>query len=126
MREANEPFDVVRYLATGRDRGRFIHERSDAGAQPDELGEDRSSHVIRAPRKYDVVSPELRTVVLKIHGGLDRLDATHDSYVITEDDYIDYLTRTSPNELIPAKLLAKLLNSHIKDTGREEPSDAIG
>ncbi len=107
LEEAGEPFDVVRYLANGPDRGRFVHEPSDS--DPDK---ERGPHVIRTPRKYGAVSPEIRTVVLKIHGGLDRRDAAHDSFVITEDDYIDYLTRTSPNELIPAKLLAKLLNSH--------------
>jgi SIR2-like domain len=105
---AGEPFDVVRYLATGTDRGRFVHER---GGAPDDP-KDRQPHVIDKPRKYDAVSPKLRTVVLKIHGGFDHDDADQDSYVITEDNYIDYLTHTSPNEFIPVTLLAKLLNSH--------------
>ena len=110
LEEANEPYDVVRYLATGDDRGLFIHEPShpDGGSRP----EDGGGRVIRRPRKYTGISPDERTIVLKIHGGIDRRGLAHDSYVITEDDYIDFLTRTSPNELIPAILLEKLLNSH--------------
>jgi hypothetical protein len=109
LQEAHEPYDVVRYLAAGPDQGRFVHEPSDADGNS--AGDD-SAHVIRTPRKYDGISLDRRTVVLKIHGGFDRRSASHDSYVITEDDYIDYLTRTSPNDLIPATLLEQLLNSH--------------
>jgi hypothetical protein len=108
LHEAGEGFDVVRYLTQGRDRGRFVHEPSDPQAHDPQRGR----HVIRAPRKYDAVSPKKRTVVLKIHGGFDHEDANRDSYVITENDYIDYLTHTSPGELIPAELLDKLINSH--------------
>lgn len=58
------------------------------------------------------MDPKQRTVVLKIHGTVDRDDERQDSYVITEDHYIEYLTRTNPSELIPAKLLEKLVHSH--------------
>ena len=110
LEEADEPFEVVRYLASGDDRGLFIHEPSDANGAP--RADGGRGHVIRRPRKYSGISPDERTVVLKIHGGIDRRGLAPDSYVITEDDYIDFLTRTSPNELIPAVLLEKLLNSH--------------
>ena len=32
-------------------------------------------------------------MILKIHGDVDRADEAADSYVITEDHYIDYLAR---------------------------------
>jgi hypothetical protein len=108
--EAGEPFDVVRYLSGGPDRGLFVHDRSHAG--PDRAQDEAGPRVIKVPKRYDRVSSDLRTVVMKIHGAVDRMDESRDSYVITEDDYIDYLTRTSPNELIPVRLLAELLNSH--------------
>jgi hypothetical protein len=107
---AGEPFDVVRYVATGEDRGHFVHDRTHAG--PEGAQADAQPRVIKVPKRYDRVSSELRTVVLKIHGAVDRIDDAQDSYVITEDDYIDYLTRTEPNELIPVKLLEELLHSH--------------
>jgi hypothetical protein len=44
---------------------------------------------------------------------VDRANAEQDSYVITEDHYIDYLTRTDISSLLPVTLAAKLRRSHI-------------
>jgi len=55
---------------------------------------------------------EERTVILKIHGAVDRADASGDSYVITEDDYIDYLARANVAKLVPAHLMARMRTSH--------------
>jgi hypothetical protein len=107
LQEAGEPYDVVRYL-TG-ERGRFLHEPSGPAGEPGAAG---TAKLIKSARKYDAVTPDSRTVVLKIHGGFDRYKASNDSYVITEDDYIEYLTRTTPSDLIPVNLLETLLNSH--------------
>ena len=43
-------------------------------------------------------------MILKIHGAIDRLRPERDSYVITEDNYIDYLTRTDVSTLMPVTL----------------------
>ena len=51
-------------------------------------------------------------MILKLHGAVDRVNAEHDSYVITEDHYIDYLTRTELSGLLPVTLAAKLRRSH--------------
>jgi hypothetical protein len=101
LRDAGVEFDLVRYVANGPNQGLFVHEQPDG-----------SEHVVAIPNEYDAVDPERRTVVLKIHGAIDREDPRQDSYVITEDHYIEYLTRTNPSELIPVKLLDKLVNSH--------------
>ena len=55
-----------------------------------------------------------RSVILKIHGAVDRSspDGEDDSFVITEDHYIDYLTRTDLANLVPITLAAKLRRSH--------------
>src|SRR5207302_464065 len=59
--DVGEEFDVVSYLASGRDRGRFCH-RDPSGA----------TRVIELPNTYATeLSLERRTVVLKLHGGLD-------------------------------------------------------
>ena len=42
------------------------------------------------------------TVIYKMHGAVDRRQATRDQYVITEDDYIDFLARMTKNKAIPA------------------------
>ena len=51
-------------------------------------------------------------MILKIHGAVNRRDSERDSYVITEDHYIDYLTRTDLSNLVPITLAAKLRKSH--------------
>jgi hypothetical protein len=42
------------------------------------------------------------TVIYKMHGAVDRLDGSRDQYVITEDDYIEFLARMTRNKAIPA------------------------
>jgi hypothetical protein len=101
--QAGEPFDVVSYVAEGQDRGMFLHWPAAAGAAP---------VVIRKPNEYTGVSTTQRPVVLKIHGTVDRRDGSEDSFVITEDHYIEYLTRTDLSGLVPVHLLERLRNSH--------------
>jgi len=99
--DAGEEFDVVSYVASGRDRGRFVH-REPSGA----------THVIELPNTYAAeLSLERRTVVLKLHGGLDP-SAESESFVVTEDDYIAYLARGDVASAIPVGLAAKLRRSH--------------
>ena len=52
-------------------------------------------------------------MILKIHGGVQRrsIELEKDSYVITEDHYLDYLTRTDISNLIPVTLIARVRNS---------------
>jgi hypothetical protein len=101
--EANEPFDLVIYLAEGVNRGKFLH-----------VGPDGRSKIIDVPNRYRNLSLDQRSVILKIHGAVDRSSAEgdNDSYVITEDHYIDYLTRTELTSLVPATLAARLRRSH--------------
>ena len=95
--DAGEEFDVVSYLASGRDRGRFCH------VQP-----DGTSTVIEVPNTYATeLSLDRRTVILKLHGGVEL-----QSFVVTEDDYIDYLGSGDVAGAIPVGLSAKLCRSH--------------
>jgi hypothetical protein len=102
LRRAGEEFDVVRYVATGDHRGKFIH--------TDTCG---SSTVIERPNEYRSISFAERPILLKIHGTVDRSapGSNNDSYVASEDDYIDYLTRTDVCNLIPVTILAKMRQS---------------
>lgn len=101
LRAANEPFDVVYYAADGEHQGKFIH-----------VTPDGKWRAIDKPNKYLSVSPEQRTVVLKIHGIVDRASRAHDSYVVTEDHYIDYLAHKDIDPQLPAKILEKMSWSH--------------
>jgi hypothetical protein len=101
LQEAGEPFDVVSYIADGPQRGKFLHRPP--------VGEAR---LIERPNEYRGLSLDERPVILKIHGAVDRATAEWDSFVITEDHYIDYLTRTDISNLVPVTLVAKLKRSH--------------
>jgi len=108
--DAGEAFDLVYYLAQGEARqagGRRAHQGSFVHVDP-----DGKRTIVRNPKKYVTVTPSARTVILKIHGAA-RPDPSEDSWVITEDHYIDYLTRTSLSELFPVRLLEKLLSSNL-------------
>ena len=101
--EAGEEFDLVWYEAKPRDRfcGKFLHRAP--GCEP--VG-------IELPNEYDDLSLERRTVILKLHGAIDRTDPRRDSYVITEDDYIDYLTKGDISIWIPSTLREVMEDSH--------------
>lgn len=101
--EAGEMFDVVVYLAAGRNRGKFLH-----------LAPDRAPRLIDVPNTYATeLSLERRTVILRLHGRVDRGDEREwESFVVTEDDYIGYLAPGELASAIPVGLAARLRRSH--------------
>ena len=101
--DAGEEFDVVSYIATGRNRGRFCH-----------IGPDGRGTLIERPNEYATeLSLERRTVILKLHGQVDATtDRVWESFVVTEDDYIGYLAQTEVASVVPVALAAKLRRSH--------------
>jgi hypothetical protein len=107
LRDEGEPFDVVTYVEA---EGSFIHCPHGEPATVIEPG--RANEYTVAMAEDDDERLE-RTVVMKIHGAVDRGDPDADSFVITEDDYIEYLTRADISRLVPVNLVTKLKNSHI-------------
>jgi DNA-binding SARP family transcriptional activator len=101
--EAGEEFDVVSYVAAGPQRGRFCHIRPDG-----------SGSVVDLPNTYAAeLSLDERTVILKLHGQVDRgPEREWESFVVTEDDYIDYLSHSDVAAAVPVGLAAKLRRSH--------------
>jgi SIR2-like domain len=103
FQEAKQPFDVVTYVAQGPHRGRFLHRPPEGMPK-----------LIDKPNEFEDLSLEQRPVILKIHGAVNRIDWREDSYVIAEDDYIDYLARTTDiANVLPAALLSKLKESNL-------------
>jgi SIR2-like domain len=102
LREATEAFDVVWYEAKrGPLRGRFVHRLQSGDVVP-----------IERPNKYTGLALEERPVVLKLHGAIDRDDAKRDSYVVTEDSYIDYLMGGDVGEQLPVSVRERMAESH--------------
>ena len=54
-------------------------------------------------------------MIVKIHGAVDGTVGDYrwkDNYVITEDHYIDYLSKSPIESLVPVQVLDKLRESH--------------
>jgi DNA-binding SARP family transcriptional activator len=107
---AGEEIDVVTYVATGQHRGKFWHRAPGEEPRP-----------IDVPNTYATeLSLERRTVLLKLHGAVDPFpDRAWESFVITEDDYIDYLGRSDVVSSVPVALAAHLRRSHFLFIGYE-------
>jgi DNA-binding SARP family transcriptional activator len=101
--EAGEEVDVVSYLAAGPNRGRFCH-----------ISPDRGTVVIETPGDYATeLSLERRTVVIRVRGRADSSPAREwESFVVTEDDHLDYLRRADIAGGLPVALAATLRRSH--------------
>jgi hypothetical protein len=104
---AGETYDVVWYEGPRRGSpapgGRCMHRTPDGEVH----------EVVRA-NEYAAISLEERPVILKVHGAVDRREPTYenDSYVISEDHYIEYLSDTCLTDLFPVTLLETLFTSH--------------
>jgi DNA-binding SARP family transcriptional activator len=108
--EAGEEVDVVTYVASGPFRGKFWHRAP--GQEP---------CAIDVPNTYATeLSLERRTVLLNLHGAVDPFpEREWESFVITEDDYIDYLGRSDVASSVPVALAARLRRSHFLFIGYE-------
>ena len=97
---AEEPFDLLSYSSEEQRSGMFLHRPPD--------GKPR---VIENPNDYQELRSSDRTVIIKISGSVDRSDGRWDSFVITEDDFIEQLI-TDISSLIPVTLVARLRRSY--------------
>jgi hypothetical protein len=100
LEDKDEPYELLWYEAKpGESLGHFVH-RTPTGPQ-----------VIDRPNEYDRIDLGA-TVIVKLHGAVDRTNPDGDSYVITEDDYIGYLARTDIAAQLPAVIRQHLNIDH--------------
>lgn len=97
-----EEFDLIYYDAEGGHGGRFFYKPWGSSAEP-----------IKKANSFHLPDFEKRTLILKIHGEVDRSDSEGRSYAITEDDYIYYLSGKSINQFLPAQVITKLKESQL-------------
>jgi hypothetical protein len=93
-----EEFDLLTYIAKGQLVGKFLHT---APGQEQVLVEDAN--------RYQAISLRERPCILKLHGAVRRSgDARDDNYVVTEDDYIECLTRTRIVDFLPPAVVIRM------------------
>jgi hypothetical protein len=90
FRDQGQPFDLVIHT-TDPELGDQVHWQSHEKGEP----------VPILPNKLDI-DLKKTTVIYKMHGTVDRQNGERDQYVITEDDYIEFLGRMTKNKAIPA------------------------
>lgn len=101
FRDEGEPFDLVTYINDVEEyRGHFRH-----------IPFNGEPLVILRPNEYTGLPLDQRTIIAKIHGAVDRLNR-EDSFVITEDHYLDYITHADIERLFPVTLAQKIISSH--------------
>jgi TIR domain/SIR2-like domain len=110
----HEPFDIVVFIARGEHKGRFLHVPWWDGDGPEPGPITVPNSYIKLPIDGDL--DLARTVIVKIHGGpvydAPREYQLRDNFVVTEDDYIGFLSRNPVESLIPVQILNKLRESH--------------
>jgi hypothetical protein len=106
---AEEPYDLAVYMASGQDKGKFVHFPYDGDAVPIAIPNSYGSFPIGDYGELE------RTVILKIHGAVDGNIGDYrwrENYVVTEDQYIDYLSTSPIESLVPVQVLDKIRDSH--------------
>jgi len=101
---AGTPYDLAVYVASGPGQGKFLHSPH-AGAP----------RLVDDPQDYGgfpispIDEPTLkRTIIVKVHGDVARRpEAEGEGYVLTEDQYIDYLVGHN----IPKQLVGQIKDS---------------
>ena len=103
---AGEAFDLVVYIAEGAQRGRYEHRTLNG-----------KTRLIDKPNKYLGLSFTERTIILKVYGAVDRANVEHDSFVVTEDHFLDSLTGSDLLSRMPVTIAARLRKSHLLFAG---------
>jgi hypothetical protein len=75
-------------------------------------GQDLARIDPASANKYPYPFCEQRPTVLKIHGSVDMQDKRREGFVITEDDYIDYIEQEPLEQQLPQSLRQKLQDNH--------------
>ncbi len=104
-----EAYDLAVFVAGGVDKGHFVH--IPWGGEP---------RVIAQPSTYrdfpiDPFDELERTVIVKVYGAAGAIEGDARwgrSYVMTEDQYIDYLVTEQVATVVPLQVLNKLTSSH--------------
>ncbi len=94
FRAANKPYDLVTYPTDQKDIAGSILWWPDGATQPE-----------AKEAKYLDIDLTKTTVIFKMHGSIVAESDRWDSFVITEEDYVEFLSRMMDNRAIPPCLI---------------------
>lgn len=98
---AGKPYDLVIHPTDRKDIGASVLWWRYQAAAPETV----------APNKL-FIELDKTTVIYKMHGTVDRQLKQWDSYVITEEDYVDFLSRMMGQTAVPAQFMRHFRTRH--------------
>jgi hypothetical protein len=107
LEAAKVPVDLFSYVAHGSEVGKFAHFSPTA----------KDPIMVEAPHAYRGPSLDESLPLMKCRGGLGRENPGLDTFVITEDDYIDWFAGSNALNLIPITIAAKVRRSSVLFVG---------
>ena len=112
FKHAKEPFDLVSFKFD-QGKSKFVHQRFIKQISGDRtyLMQEGEAVPINEPERYDRLSLDHYPVILKLYGGMTEVLPDGKNSVMTEDQYIDYLSHRDVASLLPTQLLDKLHRS---------------
>jgi hypothetical protein len=99
--KVGRPYDLVIHLTDRKDIEGSILWWKHGAIEP-----------VAMPPNQLFIDLKTTTVVYKMHGTVDRLLGKWDSYVITEDDYVEFLARMSGQTAVPALFMRHFGSRH--------------
>ena len=98
---AGKPYDLVVHPTDRKDVGASVLWWRHQAKEPEAV----------APNKL-FIDLDQTTVIYKMHGTVDRQLKQWDSYVITEEDYVDFLSRMMGQTAVPAQFMRHFRTRH--------------
>jgi hypothetical protein len=102
--DAGEEYDLLAYVGDGETPATFLHRSPDGVIH--QLGGKANEYM-------GILSEPTRTVIVKVHAAISAGDAESASYVVAEDDYIDYPSGKELVTLLPKTVLLKFKRSRL-------------
>lgn len=101
FRQAGRPFDLVIHPTDRKDVEASVLWWKHGDPEP-----------VAVPPNQLFIDLKTTTVIYKMHGSIDRQLRKWDSYVITEEDYVDFLSRMTGQTAIPALFMRHFRTRH--------------
>jgi hypothetical protein len=101
FKKSGRPYDLVIYPTDRQDVAASVLWWKHGAEEP-----------LAVPPNNLIIDLEETTVIYKMHGSVDRQKRNWDSYVITEEDYVDFLSRMINNGAVPALFMRHFHTRH--------------